>query len=177
MLMRWVVPVYEFYCADCHTLFKFLSRRVNTEKIPACPQCGRPELDRQISMFAISKGAAKDAEGDDDFPMAANMDESRMERALMSMAAEAEGIDENDPKQAAHMMRKFCELTGMKPGESVREALARLEAGEDPDQIEAEMGDVFEDADAFEMQGSGGSLRNLQANYRRPRMDDTLYEL
>jgi hypothetical protein len=105
------------------------------------------------------------------------MDESRMERALMSMAAEAEGIDENDPKQAAHMMRKFCELTGMKPGESVREALARLEAGEDPDQIEAEMGDVFEDADAFEMQGSGGSLRNLQANYRRPRMDDTLYEL
>ena len=66
MLMRCVVPVYEFYCADCHTIFKFLSRRVNTEKSPACPQCGRPELDRQISIFAISKGASKDAEGDDD---------------------------------------------------------------------------------------------------------------
>ena len=171
------MPVYEFYCVNCHTIFKFLSRRVNTEKVPSCPQCGRPELERQISMFAISKGASKDVEAEDDYPMPANMDESRMERALMSMAAEAEGLDENDPRQAAQMMRKFCELTGMQPGEGVREALGRMEAGEDPDQIEAELGDVFEDADAFEVPGRAGGLRHLQANYQRPQVDDTLYEL
>src|SRR5512145_1150123 len=50
------MPVYEFYCAECHTIFNFLSRRVNTEKRPDCPRCGRPELERQVSSFAVSKG-------------------------------------------------------------------------------------------------------------------------
>ena len=29
------MPVYEFYCADCHTVFNFLARRVDTTASPA----------------------------------------------------------------------------------------------------------------------------------------------
>jgi len=54
------MPVYEFYCPDCHMMFKFFSRRVNTETLPACPKCGRPELSRQLSMFAISRGMTEE---------------------------------------------------------------------------------------------------------------------
>ena len=40
------MPIYEFYCPDCNTLFNFFSSRINTEKKPDCPKCGRKELDR-----------------------------------------------------------------------------------------------------------------------------------
>ena len=28
------MPVYEFYCSDCHAILNFLSRQVNTDKRP-----------------------------------------------------------------------------------------------------------------------------------------------
>ena len=60
------MPIYEFYCADCHTIYSFFSRRVNTEKIPACPdsRCGRTALARQVSLFSVSKGRADQGEDD-----------------------------------------------------------------------------------------------------------------
>ena len=46
------MPIYEFYCDDCHTIYSFFSRRVNTEKRPGCPDCSRSALTRQVSMFS-----------------------------------------------------------------------------------------------------------------------------
>ena len=168
------MPVYEFYCTDCHTIFKFLSRRINTDASPDCPKCGRAELERQLSMFAISKGRKEEEE---DSPLPPGLDESRMEEALMSMAAEAEHLDEDDPKQAARMMRRLYETTGMKPTEGMHEALRRMEAGEDPDQVEADMGDVFEGEELFDMSSAGQKIKSLRSTYLRPDVDDTLYEL
>jgi len=167
------MPVYEFYCPDCHTIFNFFSRRINTEKRPHCPRCGRPELERQVSRFAISKGR-KDTEGDDDMP---DIDESRLERAMQALASEAEGMDESDPRQAARMMRKLSEAMGADLGEGMEEAIRRMEAGEDPEQIEAEMGDLFDSEDpmsGFEMR-KGGRLGRQPSP--RPQVDHTLYEL
>ena len=45
----------------------------------------------------------------------------------------------------AKMMRKLSDATGMKFGESMEEAMRRMEAGEDPDKIEDEMGDLLDD--------------------------------
>ena len=166
------MPVYEFYCPDCHMMFKFFSRRVNTETLPDCPKCGRPELSRQLSTFAISRGMTE--ENPSPFPSQVN--ESQMERALMSMASEAEGMDENDPRQAAQMMRKLSESMGLKLGDGVQEAMHRMEAGDDPDQIEAEMGEVLSEDDLW----AEGSLRRLPpspAESTRPQVDETLYEL
>ena len=50
------MPIYEFYCKDCHTIFNFLSAKVDTTTKPSCPKCGLHPLERQVSRFAISKG-------------------------------------------------------------------------------------------------------------------------
>ena len=165
------MPVYEFYCPDCHMLFNFFSRRVNTEKCPNCPRCTRPQLERQVSRFAISKGRKEE---DGDMP---DIDESRMEQAMQALAAEAEGLDEDNPRQAARMMRKLYEATGMQLGGGMEEAIRRMEAGEDPEQIEAEMGDVLESEDPF---AAGEMRKGLKALHRqppRPQVDTTLYDL
>ncbi|WP_296811642.1 zinc ribbon domain-containing protein [Thiocapsa sp.] len=174
------MPVYEFYCPDCHAIFNFFSRRVDTATHPACPRCGRPELGRQASLFAISRGRAEGGEdaGDDDLP--AGMDEAKLMNAFASMAGELENLDQDDPKQAAQTMRKLFEATGLKLGDGMAEAIRRMEAGEDPDQIDAELGDVLDSEDPF---GAGGASRTSEAlkQLRRDLLpaarDDTWYPL
>jgi len=165
------MPVYEFYCPDCHMIFNFFSRGINTEARPDCPRCGRKKIERQISIFAISKNRGEE---DDFMP---DIDESRLEQAMMSMASEIENIDEEDPRQAAAMMRKLMSATGMDMGGPMEEAISRMEAGEDPDKIEEEMGDLLEGDDLFKNMGKGKGLTNLRKKYLRPAVDDTLYEL
>ena len=166
------MPVYEFYCKDCHVVFNFLARRVDTEKRPACPRCGRAGLKRQVSLFAISKGR-KESDGDDGMP---DLDEARMEQAMGALAAEAEGMDEDDPRAVARMMRKLYDATGMDLGGGMEEAIRRMEAGEDPDAVEEEMGDLLEGEDPFS--GAGGKkLKGLRRRLLPPQVDDTLYEL
>jgi putative FmdB family regulatory protein len=161
------MPVYEFYCTDCHTIFNFLSRRVSTDKLPSCPRCGRPALERQVSVFAISKNLDEPPQGLPDF------DDAKIEQAMMALAGDFEKIDEDDPKAMANLMRKLSSMTGMELGEGAEEALNRLEAGEDPEQIESEMGDLFEGDGLF----SGKKLKGLRKRYLPPEQDDTLYSL
>lgn len=162
------MPIYEFYCEPCHTVFNFLARRVNTEKVPACPKCDR-QLQRQMSSFATI-GRAKEAE--DELP--AGFDEHKLERALGEMVGEAEGLNEDDPGQMAKFMRKFTEKSGLDFGGAMEEAISRMEAGDDPDQIEQEMGDIFDGETPLAMlaKKTAKSLRPAQ-----PYKDETLYEL
>jgi putative FmdB family regulatory protein len=165
---KFPMPVYEFYCSACHTVFNFLSRRVDLEKRPACPRCGRPELERQVSRFAISKNRSEPPpEG---FP---DLDDERMEQAMLAMAGEMEGMDENDPRAIGRVMRRMWETTGMSLGSGFQEALRRLEAGEDPDKIEEEMGDLLTEGNPF----SRESIKTLRRRYTRPEHDETLYVL
>ena len=168
------MPIYEFYCVDCHTLFNFFSRRINTEKKPACPKCGRPELARRMSPFAISKGRKES----DDGPLG-HIDEQKLEQAMASMASEVEGADEDDPKQAARVMRKLFDAAGVPVSAHMEEAIHRMEAGEDPDKIEEELGDVLEQEDPFAAGGkrAAGNLKALRRELLPPTRDDTLYDL
>lgn len=102
-----------------------------------------------------------------------DIDEGKMERAMNLLAKEAEHLDENDPKQAANLMRKLTDMTGVNLGSGMEEALRRMEAGEDPEAIEAEMGDLLEGEEpfAFEKKSASG------VRYRPPRVDETLYDL
>ena len=55
----------------------------------------------------------------------------------------------------------------------MEEALSRMEAGEDPDQVEKEMGDVLGEGDlSFEMLKKKGLTSR-----RRPFHDEKLYDL
>ncbi|MCR4411009.1 MAG: zinc ribbon domain-containing protein [Thermoguttaceae bacterium] len=182
------MPIYEFYCVDCHTVFNFLSRTVNTTKRPACPRCGRPELERRISRFAVARRRAESDEpgGRDDLPP--GFDEEKMERAMEALADEAEGLDEENPRQMARMMRKLFDTTGLPLGPNMEEAIRRMEAGEDPDKIEEELGDLLDQEDPFSgepgqaspkgaARGGGHTLRAMSRKLRPPRVDETLYDL
>ncbi|XOF32954.1 MAG: FmdB family zinc ribbon protein [Candidatus Electrothrix sp. YB6] len=164
------MPIYEFFCQDCNTIFNFFSSRINTEKRPDCPKCGRKELKRKLSSFAVI-GRAKEEDADD--PLA-GLDETKMEHALEGMMREAEGMNEDDPRQMAQLMRKLSDKIGITMGEQMEEALSRMEAGEDPDQIEQEMGDLMDSDDAFSLEGLEKKIRS---GPRPPVHDETLYEL
>lgn len=164
------MPIYEFYCRDCHTIFNFFSKTVNTRKKPHCPQCGQGPLDKQMSAFAFT-GRAKESDGMDDLPL----DEGKMERAMQMLASEAENINEDDPRQAANLMRKLTDMTGLELGPGMQEALQRMEQGEDPETVESEMGDLLEGEDPFVLPAktAGGARPKTRA----PKRDETLYDL
>ena len=164
------MPIYEFYCKDCNTIFNFFSPTVNTTKTPVCPKCKKSKLARQISLFALT-GKAKEGGDIDDLPF----DESKMEQAMQMLAGEADKINEDDPRQAAAIMRKLSNMTGLELGLGMDEALSRMEKGEDPEQIEAEMGDLLENEDPFLIPDKKG--KPATKKYRRPLKDETLYDL
>jgi len=98
------MPIYEFYCTNCNMIFNFLSKSVNTEKRPSCPKCQKTRLERRMSVFATPQ--KRDEEGDMPLP---DLDEGKMEKAMNLLAREAEHINEDDPRQAADLMRKLGE--------------------------------------------------------------------
>lgn len=181
------MPIYEFYCPSCNTIFSFLSRSVNTEKIPPCPKGPEHHLRRKVSLFSAVAGSkvrdskpgevgAEGGEGDD--PLAnLGIDESRMEKAVEALAGEAEGMNEDDPRQAAKLMRKFSDMTGLQFKGKFEEALSRMESGENPEALEQEMGDSLESEDPFDMIDVKKGAAGAKARVKPPMRDETLYEM
>jgi putative FmdB family regulatory protein len=163
-----VMPIYEFYCAKCHTLYNFFSKVVNTSKIPVCPKCPKAKLIRQMSVFATKSGGEKQ---EDDHPFA-GLDEKKAAKEIARIAAAAEKVTNDDPRKAAQLMRKFAEITGMKMGGNFQDALQRIEKGEEPEKVEAEMGDALMQEDPF---GDKQSIKTTAKG--KPNVDETLYEL
>jgi putative FmdB family regulatory protein len=150
------MPIYEFACPKCRKIFSFLSKRVNPDRLPVCPKCGNRKLVKQMSQFALSRGTKEPDLAGDETPMP-GVDESKVMRAMSELERDMDHFDENNPKHMAHMMRKMKEA--MPPGAMPKEidvAIKRLEAGEDPEKIEADMGDVFGEMTGG-AQGGGGS--------------------
>lgn len=165
------MPIYEFFCKNCNTIYNFWSPKVNTETIPGCPKCENPKLKRKMSSYGIITGnKSSDDKGVDDLPI----DESKLEEAMMSIASEAENINEDNPRDMARLMRKFSDKSGIKYNDKMEEALGRLESGEDPDNIEQEMEDLFDDDELpFDIK-SGSKIKKIM---KKPQQDETLYDL
>lgn len=183
------MPIYEFYCEACNTVFSFFSSKVDPAVRPACPRCGKPELPRKPSRFATGRsgspaeGAGEDEGGGDD-PLA-GLDEERMAGAMESLAGEMAGMDDDqqDPKQMIRFLERFQQATGLEAGPKMQEMMARLAEGADVDELEAELGGGGGDPD-----GEGGGAdddfsdffrrrKDPAAPRRRPRVDETLYFL
>jgi putative FmdB family regulatory protein len=164
------MPIYEFACPKCRKIFSFLSKRLNPDRSPVCPKCGNKNLSKQMSRFATTRGlkepaAQSGSETNDPMP---DVDDPRVEQAMMEMEREMEQLDENNPRHMAHMMKKMKDI--MPPGSVPKEldvAIKRLEAGEDPEKIEEDMGDMLGD---FMGGPEGGSGRG---DYTR---DSNLYD-
>ena len=161
------MPIYEFYCDKCNTIFNFYSKTINTSKIPICPKCKDIKLQRFLSSFSIVRQGSEET-GESPLPF----DESKMEQAVGMLAREAQNINEDDPRQAANLMRRLSEMTGLNLGDGMKEAMERMEAGEDPEKIEEEMGDILEE-DPLILPGKKAS----HGKTAKPHKDDTLYDL
>ena len=166
------MPIFEYYCKTCNTIFTFLSRSLSNRREPVCPECRR-KLTKQVSSFAMTHNR-DDSVADNDFPV----DDDRLEQAMECMAGDLEGINENDPRQAAQLMRKFSNLTGVSFNKGIEEAIGRMEKGEDPEKIESEMGDALDDDNPFSTDEKKKKLKTLLLSLRNePSRDPTLYEM
>jgi putative FmdB family regulatory protein len=52
------MPIYEYVCKKCGREFEEL---VRGNEQPACPACGEPEVERQISAPAAHVGGSRDS--------------------------------------------------------------------------------------------------------------------
>jgi len=125
------MPIYEYLCKPCNTIFQFLVRSGRNENEMLCPKCGMKDLERVMSRFSTS--SSKSEPGDD-------------------MASDLADVDENDPRSMARAVRKMAEEMGEDLGPELEHALGRLESGEDPEKIEQELEEMgFGDEDSSGM--------------------------
>ena len=116
-------------------------------------------MKKQVSGFAMLRGAKEPTApapgGQGPGP---DFDDPKVARAMVELERDMEHLDENNPKHMAQVMRKMKDA--MPPGSLPKEldtAIKRLEAGEDPEKIEADMGDVLGDImGGSEEEGTGG---------------------
>ncbi len=114
------MPIYEYACPRCRKIFSFLVRGSGRKRFK-CPRCGATELRRVYSPFALT-----------------HSEESRLEK--LADPSNFSGLDENDPRSLARLMRKMARETGEELDDEMREVVERLEAGEDPKKLEEAMG-------------------------------------
>lgn len=172
------MPIYEFYCRPCHTVYSFLSRRMQVPGHATCPKCGCKELEKKVSRFAISKGLVENAASGDADPFA-NLDESKLEELMSEMAPSMQDdSSQEDPKQMARLMKRMFELSGSEPNGAMLEAMKRMEAGEDPDAIDDDLGAAIdEQTDPFSPASSTSKRSSLRRIFQAPNIDPELYEL
>ncbi len=168
------MPIYEYYCSPCHTIYSFFARRSISEKKPICPKCGHKNLERKMSRFAISRGL-RDEEPSAEDPFA-NVDESRMEQVMSTMEREFESVDESNPKQMAQLMRRMFQAVGVEPQGGMLEAMSRMEAGEDPDRIDEELGETLDGDDPLSFLGPGTAKQRIRRLIDPPIVDPELYD-
>jgi putative FmdB family regulatory protein len=118
------MPRYDYRCQSCKKRSViFQTYAEYGQKKVKCPHCGSAELQRLIARVRIARS-----------------EESRLDE--LSDPSDWGDVDESDPRSMARMMRKMgSELGEDMPGE-FDEVVDRLEAGEDPDEIEESMPDL-----------------------------------
>jgi putative FmdB family regulatory protein len=47
------MPIFEYECRSCHRRFEAI---VQGRQRPVCPACGKRDLDKQLSAFAVTSG-------------------------------------------------------------------------------------------------------------------------
>lgn len=167
------MPIYEFYCPANNTLYSFLARTLAYQnQVPACPDDPALPMEKRVSRFAII-GKAREDDGQDPF---ADLDDTKMEALMAEMEGEMETMDtaNPNPRQLGRFMRRLTDLMGDKTPAELKEIVKRLEAGEDPEKLEHEFGDLDED-------GGGDAIftqvKKMIRHARQPVRDPKLYEM
>jgi len=119
------MPIYEYRCRDCRRRSSILWRTFSEAeaKPPRCAHCGSANLRRLVSRAAFLRS-----------------EESRLEN--LADPSSLGDLDENDPRSVARWMRKMGGEMGEDLGPEFDEVVDRLEAGENPEEIEQSMPDM-----------------------------------
>lgn len=105
------MPIYEYECGKCRRRTSVLTLRVGEKVNASCKHCGSRKLARVMSRFAMPKS-----------------EEARME--ALSDPSTFSGLDENDPKSVAKVMRKLGKEMGEEAGgPEMDQAMEELESG------------------------------------------------
>jgi len=184
------MPIYEYYCPQNHTIYQFYAKSLAQGRlVPKCPDNPKFQMRKLVSGFAITGGGKASDAG----PAAAEAgtnaaEDPRLDAAMSAMEREFSGVDENDPRAMARMMRKMSELTGEKIDGQMEEVVRKLEEGTDPESLEDQMGgDAPGEGDPMaEEMGLGGSgekpgdpqeaKHRFKARRTSPRKDPKLYD-
>lgn len=188
------MPIYEYYCEDNHTIYQFYAKTIaQGQTVPICPDNPAFRLKRILSTFAISSGSGGEGgepcgSGGADTPENPAED-ARLEAAMGAMEQEFSGMDENDPRAMARMMRRMAEVAGEKIDGEMEEVVRKLEEGADPDSLEEQLGGGAGGEEGGEFggpegpaaaSGADGETRERRHRFRRassqPRRDPALYD-
>lgn len=129
------MPIYEYRCQHCGRKVSIFWRSLSAvnEAEARCEFCGSRRLKRLVSRVrVVRRGASSGEDGLSD-----------------DLLNEMENIDENNPRAIGRLMRRMAEETGEDMGPEFEEIVSRLERGEDPEQIEKDLGDLFGDEEGM----------------------------
>lgn len=134
------MPIYEYYCADCHKRVSVFFRTfaAASDDAARCPRCGGSHLRRLVSRVAVLKS-----------------EESRLD--AMTDPSFMAGLEHEDPRALASFMRKMSDEMGEPLDADMSEMVDRLERGESPEEIEKSMPEMGAAPDGMgDMGGFGG---------------------
>ncbi len=118
-----IMPLYEYCCQGCK---RRVAVRMTYSEFdharPKCSHCQSDQLQRLISRVRVSRS-----------------EDSRIES--LADPANFGDVDENDPRSVGKFMRRMGSEMGEDMGPEFDEMVGRLEAGENPESIEADMPD------------------------------------
>jgi len=148
------MPVYEFYCKPCHTIFNFYSKTVrSSEDSPVCPRCSGG-LNKRVSSFSVVE-SSKRVKSLEDLPF----NQQRLADGMKKFRAEHERLQDENPSRAASMMKKFSRWLGnVHLEEDKKRAMQRVLDSEEP--LEQKLSE----------------LESLTSESDEPLCDDHLYE-
>jgi len=164
------MPIYEFYSPDTHKIYSFYARSLAQGRVtPICPDRPKARMERLISPFAVTGRATETQSSEPTDP--------RMEQAMAQVESQMAGMSsENpDPRAIARMMRTMTEATGQKMPAEMKEMIARLEKGENPEKLEEEFGSAMENLDMPEENPSDD--KSPRPRKTQPQRDPKLYEM
>lgn len=161
------MPIFEYLCTACNRIYSFLSFSTKPKREPTCPRCGNASLTRVPSAFSVARKrtSASSAKAEQEgIPQAL---ESEVEKLLANVNEK----DMEDPRTMARVMRRLAEASGEPVPDTLQEMMQRLEAGEDPEKLEEELGDQLEEELGDE------DLEAEHFDSAAPERDPSLYSL
>ncbi len=105
------MPIYEYQCQECRRVSGFLILNRSEPFNPVCPRCGSRSLSRVLSRVHVRLS-----------------EETRLER-LADPGAWG-GLDENDPKSMAKMLKKMTQEMGEDTADDVDQMVEEAMAGD-----------------------------------------------